>query len=100
MAARCSGSSGARTSLALARSGGRRRGATALFEAVWYQFRNGIDVMEVLGADLSFDDGPGPSGMCCWSACVLVALRLARPLWAKRPQPARALGATTRMRND
>ncbi|MGI3900674.1 MAG: sulfite oxidase heme-binding subunit YedZ [Janthinobacterium lividum] len=70
--------------------------ATALFEAVWYQFRNGIDAMEVLGADLSFDDGPRPVWFVLLAGLVLVVLRLARPLWAKRPQSARPLAATTR----
>ncbi len=69
--------------------------STALFEAVWYQFRNGIDAMEVLGADLNFDDGPRPVWFVLLAGLVLVVLRLARPLWAKRPQSARPLVATT-----
>ena len=68
---------------------------TALFEAGWYQFRNGIDAMEVLGANLSFDDGPRPVWFVLLAGLILVVLRLARPLWARRPHIARSLGAAT-----
>lgn len=70
-------------------------GLTALFEAGWYQFRNGIDLMEVLGADLSFDDGPRPVWFVLLAGLALVVLRLARPLWAGRMRPVRPLGAAT-----
>lgn len=66
---------------------------TALFEAGWYHLRNGIDVMDVFGADLSFDDGPRPVWLVLLAGVLLVAVRLARPLWARRPQPARPLRA-------
>ena len=62
---------------------------TALFEAGWYHFRNGIDALDVLAADLSFDDGPRPVWIVLVVGLGIVALRVARPLWARRAQPAR-----------
>ena len=66
---------------------------TALFEAAWYHLRNGIDLAEVLGADLDFDDAVRPAWFVLLAGLVLVGLRLARPLWAKRPRPAERLRA-------
>ena len=67
--------------------------ATALFEAGWYHVRNGIDVMDVLAADLSFDDGVRPVWTVLAVGLAAVALRLARPLWARRPAAAGRLRA-------
>lgn len=66
---------------------------TALFEAGWYHLRNGIDVMDVLGADLSLDDGLRPVWIVLAVGLAAVALRVARPLWARRPAPASRLRA-------
>jgi sulfoxide reductase heme-binding subunit YedZ len=66
---------------------------TAAFEAAWYHLRNGIDVATVLSADLSFDDGIRPVWMVLLVGCAGLALRLARPLWARRPAPANRLRA-------
>ena len=66
---------------------------TALFEAGWYHFRNGIDLAEVLGANLDFDDPLRPAWFVLLAGVAVVALRLARPLWAKRPRPAAPLRA-------
>ena len=64
---------------------------TALFEAAWYHFRNGIDLAEVLGANFDFDDPLRPAWFVLLAGVAVVALRLARPLWAKRPRPAAPL---------
>lgn len=61
--------------------------ATALFEAGWYHVRNGIDVMDVLAADLTFDDGLRPVWGVLAVGLAALGLRLARPLWARRPAP-------------
>jgi sulfoxide reductase heme-binding subunit YedZ len=66
---------------------------TALFEAGWYHLRNGIDVVDVLSADLSFDDGLRPVWLVLIAGLAVVALRAARPRWARRPQPARRVRA-------
>ena len=66
---------------------------TAAFEAAWYHLRNGIDVATVLSADLSFDDGIRPVWIVLLVGCVGLALRLARPLWGRRPAPANRLRA-------
>lgn len=66
---------------------------TAAFEAAWYHLRNGIDVATVLSADLSFDDGIRPVWIVLLVGCAGLALRLARPLWARRPAPANRLRA-------
>ena len=66
---------------------------TALFEAGWYHTRNGIDVMDVLAADLSFDDGVRPVWTVLAVGLAAVGLRLARPLWARRRPPAARLRA-------
>ena len=66
---------------------------TAAFEAAWYHLRNGIDVATVLSADLSFDDGIRPVWIVLLVGCGGLALRLARPLWARRPAPANRLRA-------
>ena len=60
---------------------------TALFEAAWYHVRNGIDMVEVLSANLEFDDTLRPAWYVLSAGIVLVALRLCRGLWAKRLQP-------------
>ena len=67
--------------------------ATALFEAAWYHLRNGIDVADVLAADLSLDDGLRPVWIVLAVGLAAVALRLARPLWARRPAPGPRLRA-------
>jgi len=66
---------------------------TAAFEAAWYHLRNGIDIATVLSADLSFDDGIRPVWIVLLVGCGGLALRLARPLWARRPAPANRLRA-------
>lgn len=63
--------------------------ATALLEAGWYHLRNGVDVLDVLSADLSFDDGLRPIWLVLIAGLAVVALRAARPLWSRRPQPVR-----------
>lgn len=67
--------------------------ATALFEAGWYHLRNGIDAADVLSADLSFDDGPRPVWLVLAAGLAVVALRLARPLWARRSPAVRRVRA-------
>lgn len=66
---------------------------TGLFEAGWYHLRNGIDVADVLAADFSVDDGLRPIWLVLIVGALPVVLRLARPLWARRAQPARRLRA-------
>ncbi len=66
---------------------------TGLFEAGWYHIRNGIDVADVLAADLSFDDGLRPVWLVLIAGAVAVALRLARPWWSRRAAPARRVRA-------
>ena len=66
---------------------------TGLFEAGWYHIRNGIDVADVLAADLSFDDGLRPVWLVLLAGVAAVLLRLTRPLWARRAQPARRVRA-------
>ena len=66
---------------------------TAAFEAAWYHLRNGIDVATVLSADLSFDDGIRPVWIVLAVGCAGLALRVARPLWARRPAAANRLRA-------
>ena len=66
---------------------------TGLFEAGWYHLRNGIDLADVLAADLGFDDGLRPVWLVLLAGFAVVAVRLARPLWARRPQPARRMRA-------
>ncbi len=66
---------------------------TALFEAAWYHLRNGIDLAEVLAANFDFDDPLRPAWFVLLAGVAVVALRLARPLWAKRPRPAAPLRA-------
>ena len=66
---------------------------TALFEAAWYHVRNGIDALEVLIANLDVDDPLRPAWFVLLAGIAAVALRLARPLWAKRPRPAAPLRA-------
>ena len=66
---------------------------TGIVEAAWYHLRNGIDVMDVLGADFAFDDGPRPVWFVLAAGVALVVLRLARPLWSKRSKPAQRLRA-------
>ena len=58
--------------------------ATALCEAAWYDIRNGIDMIDVLGANLGFDDGPRPAWYVLLVGVILVALRLARRFWGGR----------------
>ena len=66
---------------------------TALFEAGWYHVRNGIEVADVLSADFDFGDGFRPVWLVLIAAIVVVALRVARPLWTRRLQPERRLRA-------
>jgi len=66
---------------------------TALFEAAWYHVRNGIDVADVLGANLGFDDALRPAWFVLAAGVVLVVLRMVRRSWARRPQPAARLRA-------
>lgn len=69
---------------------------TALFEAAWYHLRNGIDVADVLAADVAFDDGLRPVWIVLLVGCAVLALRVARPVWAKRPAAAPRLRPATR----
>lgn len=69
---------------------------TGLFEAGWYHFRNGVDVADVLGADISLDDGLRPVWFVLIAGFAAVALRFARPLWARKAQPAKRLRALAR----
>ncbi len=64
---------------------------TALFEAAWYHVRNGIDVADVLGANLGFDDALRPAWFVLAAGVAVVVLRLMRRFWARRPQTATRL---------
>ena len=66
---------------------------TALFEAAWYHARNGVAVANVFAADLSFDDGLRPVWLVLIAGLAVVALRVARPLWSRRPRAARPVRA-------
>jgi sulfoxide reductase heme-binding subunit YedZ len=66
---------------------------TALFEAAWYHVRNGIDVADVLGADLAFDDALRPAWFVLAAGVVVVVLRVTRHFWARRPRPVARLRA-------
>ena len=66
---------------------------TALFEAAWYHLRNGIDLVEVLGTNFDLDDPLRPAWFVLLAGIAVLALRLARPLWATRPRPAAPLRA-------
>ena len=66
---------------------------TAQGEAGWDPIRNGIDVADVLSADLSLDDGLRPVWFVLVAGLAVAALRAARPLWNRRPQPGRRLRA-------
>jgi len=61
---------------------------TASFEAAWYHVRNGIDVADVLGADLGFDGSVRPAWFVLAAGVAVVVLRLVRRFWARRPRPA------------
>ena len=60
---------------------------TALFEAVWYHVRNGIDLGEVLGANIDFDSPLRPAWFVLIVGLAVVGLRVLRGYWARRPQP-------------
>ena len=66
---------------------------TASFEAAWYHVRNGIDVADVLGADLAFDDALRPAWFVLAAGVVVVVLRVTRHFWARRPRPVARLRA-------
>ncbi|HEX4768424.1 MAG TPA: protein-methionine-sulfoxide reductase heme-binding subunit MsrQ [Lichenihabitans sp.] len=58
---------------------------TALFEAFWYHTRNGIAVTDVLSANLAFDAPLRPAWSVLVAGLALVAVRLARRAWSRRP---------------
>ena len=59
---------------------------TALFEAVWYHVRNGIDLGEVLSANVDFDSPLRPAWFVLIAGLADVGLRLLRGVWARQPR--------------
>lgn len=64
---------------------------TAFLEAAWYHVRNGIDVADVLGADLGFDDAVRPAWFVLAAGVAVVVVRIMRRFWARGPRPASRL---------
>ena len=58
---------------------------TALVEAIWYRLRNGIPLDQVFGANLDFGSPLRPAWWVLAAALALLALRLLRGFWARKP---------------
>ncbi len=58
---------------------------TAFVEAVWYRLRNGIPLDQVLGANLDFDSPLRSAWWVLAAGIGLLAVRLVRGLWARKP---------------
>ncbi len=58
---------------------------TALIEAAWYHGRNGIPLPDVLGANLTLDNGARPAWLVLAAGLVLLAVRVLRRFWARKP---------------
>lgn len=63
---------------------------TALMEAGWYKVASGVPAQRVLQANLSFDVSIRPAWWVLLAGLVLVAIRMARPLWSKKAPAGRA----------
>ena len=63
--------------------------ATACAEAAYYVFKTGAPFLEVLGANLDFSYTVRPAWYVVGAGLVLVAARLARPLFTRAKLPAR-----------
>ena len=58
---------------------------TALLEAGWYGVASGVPARRVLEANLSFDPAVRPAWWVLLAGIGLVAIRIARPMWSKKP---------------
>lgn len=58
---------------------------TALLEAGWYGVASGVPPRRVLEANLSFDPAIRPAWWVLFAGLALVVIRVARPLWSKKP---------------
>ncbi len=66
---------------------------TALFEAAWYHVRNGIDLGDVLSANIDFDGPLRPAWFVLIGGLAVVGFRLLRAAWVRRPPPNQRLRA-------
>lgn len=58
---------------------------TAFMEAGWYAVASGVPARRVLQADLSFDPSIRPAWWVLVIGAGLIAVRIARPLWSRKP---------------
>ncbi len=68
----------------------------AMVEAGWYRIVNHVPMERVLEANFDFSDTLRPAWWVLIAGLATVALRLARPLWARRTPPARRTAEAAR----